>query len=67
MKRIIVERFKASNIENKGVRLGLHDTSQVLFGRITEVSDDCIIFETDNAVSVISLDATKSIVLPGGW
>ena len=62
MKQEIVKRFL-----NKNIRLGLHDQTQILYGKITEVQEDCMVFETDKAVSVISLDSIKSIVLPGGW
>ena len=33
----------------------------VLYGKILEVNDDCLRFETDAAVSLLSLDAIREI------
>jgi len=52
----VVRRFVNKNVK-------LVTEGYALHGRITELQDDCIIFESKNAISAISLDAVDTIVL----
>jgi len=48
-------------VENKYVKL-VH-SGYAIRGRIIEIKDDCIIFRSKQAESIISLDAIETIVL----
>lgn len=52
----VVRRFVNKNVK-------LVTEGYALYGRITELQDDCLIFESQNAISAISLDAVDTIVL----
>lgn len=56
MNKEIIKRFV-----NKEIRLVQNGHS--IFGKIMEVQDDYIIFDSKKALSAISLDAIESIVL----
>lgn len=56
MNEEIIKRFLNKNVK-------LVTEGYALYGEITEVQHDCIIFETNNAVSAISLDSIGTIVL----
>jgi len=56
MKAEIVERFLNQNVK-------LVTQGYALHGKINEVQDDCIIFESKGALSAISLAAIDTIVL----
>jgi len=56
MKKETIKRFVNKNVK-------LVTEGYALYGRITELNEDCIIFETQNAISAISLDTIGSIVL----
>ena len=55
----VVKRFL-----NKYVKLVHH--GYAIRGRITEITEDCIIFKSKQTESAISLNAIDSIVLLGG-
>jgi len=56
MNQEIIKRFLKKNVK-------LVTEGYALYGEITEVQHDCIIFKTTKAVSAISLEAIDTIVL----
>jgi sRNA-binding regulator protein Hfq len=59
MKKDVIQRF-----EKKQVKLVL-DNDFVLYGKITEIFDDCVIFLTAETESVIETSSIKQITLKG--
>ena len=60
MKQEIIRRFVNKNVK-------LVTEGYALYGTITELNEDCVIFETKHAISAISLNAIDTIVLTNQW
>ena len=56
MNREVLKRFMRKQVK-------LVKEGYALYGMITEVSDDCLIFESKDAVSAISLDVVDAVIL----